>query len=155
MSLSHTSRCLSYDHIGAALGLAQDPLTIEQLVLDAMDLGMLHGRLDGVNHVFHVSTTSGRDVLPLPEGEAAMSSLYAALSTWKDDAAQVLQSLDKEIQQVSQTTDASMRQREARHQALVDALQGARRLLGLEVSTDEEASMPAPWTTRRGKRSRV
>jgi len=130
VSLSHESRCLPYNQIASALGLSHDSLATEHIVLDTIDQGMLDGRLDGVGEVFYVSTTSARDVLPLPEGEAAMSSLYAALSTWKDDVAQALQSLDEEIQQLHETTAVSMSQHEARHQTLVDALQVARAHLG-------------------------
>lgn len=148
VSLSHTSRCLSYAHIASELGLTHDPLTIERLVLEAMDLGMLEGRLDGVKEVFHVSTTSGRDLLPLPEGEAALSSLHAALSAWKDDVAQVLNVLDNEIRQLRHGTDASRNQREIRHQALVGALQAARESLPLPASS-------ASGAPRRGKRSRA
>ncbi|WFD28630.1 hypothetical protein MNAN1_003643 [Malassezia nana] len=148
VSLSQTSRCLPYAQVSSELGLTHDPLTIERLMLEAIDLGMLEGRLDGVKEVFHVSTTSVRDLLPLPEGEAALSSLHAALSAWKDDVAQVLHVLDSEIQQLRHATDASRNQRETRHQALVDALQAARESLSLSTSS-------TPGAPRRGKRSRA
>jgi len=154
VSLSHTSRCLSYTQIASALGLAHDSLATEHIVLDTIDLGMLNGHLDGIKEVFYVHTTSGRDVLPLPEGEGAMSSLHAAISTWKDDVAQVLQSLDNEIQQLQDTTEFSATQREARHKALVDALQSARAPLGLNLSARDQATLPALWETHRGKRTR-
>jgi len=87
-SLASQERTLPYSGLYPALGLVNgDSRGLEEVVIAAVQAGLVAGRIDQRAAVFEVSSVQGRDVRPSPE---SIDALLARLSTWRaavDDAA--------------------------------------------------------------------
>ncbi|KAI0045751.1 hypothetical protein FA95DRAFT_1583295 [Auriscalpium vulgare] len=91
LSYSMQNRIIPYSFLLTALAVPTIR-ALEDLIIDAIYLDILHGKLDQKHQQFEVEYTVGRDVPP-----AALPDLYAALESWSTTTAQTLATLDAKI----------------------------------------------------------
>jgi COP9 signalosome complex subunit 7 len=80
-SLASQQRTLPYSGLYADLGLVDgDSRGLEEVVIAAVQAGLVAGRIDQRAAVFEVSSVQGRDVRPSPE---SIDALLTRLRTWR------------------------------------------------------------------------
>ncbi len=89
---------------------------LEDLIIDAIYLDMLRGKLDQKEGQFEVEYTMGRDLEP-----GKIESVLASLKDWAATTSAVLATLDKKIADVSKSA-ASNKKMTERHEQQVQAV---------------------------------
>ncbi|KAJ7632328.1 hypothetical protein FB45DRAFT_791341 [Roridomyces roridus] len=88
---------------------------LEDLIIDAIYLDILRGKLDQKEAQLEVEYTMGRDLAP-----GQLESVLAALRNWSETTASVLQTLDAKLAAVA-TTAVERRNRAAAHEKALQA----------------------------------
>mgnify|MGYP000053194926 FL=1 len=120
LSLASKTRILTYDTVAAATDSVGDR-DVEDLVITALDEGMLSARLDGLARHILIDAVSPRDVLP-----SSLETLKASLRAWELCATNALDAIDQRIAELHAELQSSARDRELQHKTLVMALEEAR-----------------------------
>ncbi|KAG5636927.1 hypothetical protein H0H81_006360 [Sphagnurus paluster] len=88
---------------------------LEDLIIDAIYLDILRGKLDEKEQQLEVEYTMGRDLEP-----GKLEELLAALQNWAETTTAVLGTLEAKIQQISRETTAA-KQMEQEQESLLQA----------------------------------
>ncbi|KAF8060794.1 hypothetical protein FPV67DRAFT_1511579 [Lyophyllum atratum] len=109
VSLAADRRILPYADLLKALDMATIR-ELEDLIIDAIYLDILRGKLDQKEQQLEVEYTMGRDLEP-----GKLEEVLAALQNWADTTTAVLNTLDQKIHQIAQGTEAA-KQAELEHE---------------------------------------
>ncbi|KAF9003516.1 hypothetical protein BDZ89DRAFT_1080914 [Hymenopellis radicata] len=111
VSMAAEKRILPYSELLSALDMPT-VRELEDLIIDAIYLDMLRGKLDQKEGQFEVEYTMGRDLEP-----GKIESVLAALKDWAATTSAVLATLDKKIADVSKSaaTNKKMAERHEQH----------------------------------------
>ncbi|KAG6864952.1 hypothetical protein C0991_006139 [Blastosporella zonata] len=101
VSLAVSRRILPYADLLKALDMPTIR-ELEDLIIDAIYLDILRGKLDQKEQQLEVEYTMGRDLEP-----GKLEDLLAALQNWAETTSSVLATLDAKIQQISKVTEAT------------------------------------------------
>ncbi|KAF8179137.1 hypothetical protein BJ912DRAFT_1023925 [Pholiota molesta] len=101
VSLASERRILPYAELQQALDIS-NVRELEDLIIDAIYLDLLQGKLDQKEEQFEVSYTMGRDLEP-----GQLEKVLAALKDWASTTAAVLATLDGKINSIAADTAAA------------------------------------------------
>ncbi|KAF9481225.1 hypothetical protein BDN70DRAFT_992032 [Pholiota conissans] len=101
VSLAAERRILPYGDLQQALDIS-NVRELEDLIIDAIYLDLLQGKLDQKEEQFEVSYTMGRDLEP-----GQLEKVLAALQDWASTTAAVLATLDGKINSIAADTAAA------------------------------------------------
>ncbi|KJA20837.1 hypothetical protein HYPSUDRAFT_68162 [Hypholoma sublateritium FD-334 SS-4] len=114
VSLAEQRRILPYADLQRALDVS-NVRELEDLIIDAIYLDLLHGKLDQKEEQLEVSYTMGRDLEP-----GKLEQVLAALRDWASTTSGVLTTLDAKINSIAaDTAAAKMNQQE--HERVLQA----------------------------------
>lgn len=114
VSLAAERRILPYSDLLKALDMPTIR-ELEDLIIDAIYLDILRGKLDQMEQQLEVEYTMGRDLEP-----GKLEEVLKALQSWADTTTAVLATLDEKISSIaSQTTAAKLRQED--HEKVIQA----------------------------------
>jgi len=114
VSLAAERRILPYSDLLKALDMPTIR-ELEDLIIDAIYLDMLRGKLDQMEQQLEVEYTMGRDLEP-----GKLEDVLKALQSWADTTTAVLATLDEKINSIaSETTAAKLRQED--HERMIQA----------------------------------
>ncbi|KAG5644121.1 hypothetical protein DXG03_009067 [Asterophora parasitica] len=88
---------------------------LEDLIIDAIYLDILRGKLDQKEQQLEVEYTMGRDLEP-----ERLEEVLAALQNWADTTTAVLKTLDEKIQEIA-STGAAVKLAEEEHEKALQA----------------------------------
>ncbi|KAJ3380356.1 hypothetical protein HDU84_005973 [Entophlyctis sp. JEL0112] len=94
VSVAQTCKVIPYSKLQSSLRIA-NIRELEDLVIDAMYLGMIEGKLDQKTMTLRVEKAMGRDLQP-----GQTQNVLAHLSSWLDTSASVLSAIDTQIQKI-------------------------------------------------------
>ncbi|KAG6810899.1 hypothetical protein H0H92_009891 [Tricholoma furcatifolium] len=114
VSLAANRRILPYADLLKALDMPTIR-DLEDLIIDAIYLEILRGKLDQKEQQLEVEYTMGRDLEP-----GKLEEVLAALQNWAETTSSVLLTLDAKIQQISRETEA-VKAAEAEHEKILQA----------------------------------
>nr|GAT60461.1 predicted protein [Mycena chlorophos] len=114
VSLASERRILPYSDLLSALDMPT-VRELEDLIIDAIYLDVLRGRLDQKQSQLEVEYTMGRDLAP-----GAVDALLSALKDWATTTASVLQTLDDKLARIAKDT-ATRKKERADHQEVLEA----------------------------------
>jgi len=106
VSMAAESRILSYPLLMSSLAM-QTIRDLEDLIIDAIYLDILRGKLDQKEAQFEVEYTMGRDLEP-----GKLEAMLDALKNWASTTSSVLATLDAQIISISNQTAASKAHKE-------------------------------------------
>ncbi|KAI0638941.1 hypothetical protein C8Q77DRAFT_1213665 [Trametes polyzona] len=106
VSLAQDSRILPYDELQRALDMPT-VRELEDLIIDAIYLDIVRGKLDQKEGQFEVEYTMGRDLEP-----GKIEQLLASLQNWASTTAAVLATLDNKLAELSNRTVTSKTMKE-------------------------------------------
>ncbi|KAF7303581.1 PCI domain-containing protein [Mycena indigotica] len=115
VSLASERRILPYSDLLRALDMPTIR-ELEDLIIDAIYLDVLRGRLDQKQSQLEVEYTMGRDLAP-----GAVDSILAALNNWANTTSAVLQTLDDKLMRIAQQT-AERKEERAKHQETLEGI---------------------------------
>ncbi|THG96547.1 hypothetical protein EW026_g5303 [Hermanssonia centrifuga] len=101
------SRILRYDQLLEVLHI-DSIRELEDLIIDAIYLDIIQGKLDQKEQQFEIEYTMGRDLEP-----GKVESLLAALQHWASTTSAVLATLDEKLSRLSTQTTADKAAKEA------------------------------------------
>ncbi|KAK0503470.1 hypothetical protein EDD18DRAFT_633448 [Armillaria luteobubalina] len=134
VTMATEKRILPYSDLLKALDMPT-VRELEDLIIDAIYLDILRGKLDQKEGQLEVEYTMGRDLEP-----GKLESVLAALQDWAAATSSVLATLDSKIVQISSETTAAKKRQEEYELALQSNLK--------EVS-EKNASTKGPSNNRR------
>lgn len=114
VSLAAERRILPYADLQQTLEIS-NVRELEDLIIDAIYLDLLQGKLDQKEEQLEVTYTMGRDIEP-----GKLEQILAALKDWASTTAAVLTSLDNKISSVASEA-AARKLAEAEHEKIVQA----------------------------------
>ncbi|KAI0063241.1 hypothetical protein BV25DRAFT_1884350 [Artomyces pyxidatus] len=114
LSFAMQQRILSYSYLQSALDISTIR-QLEDLIIDAIYLDIVRGKLDQKEQQFEVEYTIGRDVPP-----ENITDILTALENWSSTTAGVLQTLDAKITSIADQNLALQHQTED-HQRILAA----------------------------------
>ncbi|KAG6907223.1 hypothetical protein DXG01_009837 [Tephrocybe rancida] len=114
VSLASSRRILPYADLLKALDMPTIR-DLEDLIIDAIYLDILRGKLDQKEQQLEVEYTMGRDLAP-----GALEDVLAALQSWAETTSAVLQTLDAKISQISLASESALKA-EAEHEKALQA----------------------------------
>ncbi|RDB27416.1 COP9 signalosome complex subunit 7a [Hypsizygus marmoreus] len=114
VSLAADRRILPYSDLLQALGMPTIR-ELEDLIIDAIYLDILRGKLDQKEHQLEVEYTMGRDLEP-----GKLEEVLAALQNWAETTAAVLSTLDDKINQIAAET-AKAKADQEKHEKMLQA----------------------------------
>ncbi|KAJ3088828.1 COP9 signalosome complex subunit 7a [Physocladia obscura] len=94
VTLAQSSKTLSYSTLQSSLAIP-NIRDLEDLIIDAMYLGIVDGKLDQKNLCLRVEKAIGRDLKP---GQDAI--LFNILDKWLETSSQILSTIDKQLEKV-------------------------------------------------------
>jgi len=137
VSLAADRRILPYSDLLQALDIS-NVRELEDLIIDAIYLDLLHGKLDQKEEQLEVTYTMGRDLEP-----GKLEQILAALEDWASMTSAVLANLDGKINSIAADT-AATKLNQQEHERILQ--------LNLKDVYDKqkEKSLGGPMATRRG-----
>ncbi|KAJ7058992.1 hypothetical protein C8F01DRAFT_1085452 [Mycena amicta] len=115
VSLGSKRRILPYSDLLRALDMPTIR-GLEDLIIDAIYLDVLHGRLDQKQSQLELEYTMGRDLAP-----GATDAILVALKDWAETTSSVLQTLDDKLLRIGTHTTARKTER-AEHQEILEGI---------------------------------
>ncbi|KAJ7069933.1 hypothetical protein C8F01DRAFT_1207434 [Mycena amicta] len=115
VSLGSKRRILPYSDLLRALDMPT-VRELEDLIIDAIYLDVLHGRLDQKQSQLELEYTMGRDLAP-----GAIDAILVALKDWAETTSSVLQTLDDKLARIASHTTARKTER-AEHQEILEGI---------------------------------
>ncbi|KAF7332379.1 PCI domain-containing protein [Mycena kentingensis (nom. inval.)] len=119
VSLAAERRILPYSDLLRELDMPT-VRELEDLIIDAIYLDVLRGRLDQKQSQFEVEYTMGRDIPP-----GGVEAILAALKDWANTTASVLQTLDTKLAAIAQQTAERKSTRAEHDEKLLERLREA------------------------------
>lgn len=135
VSLATGRRILPYEFLLHALDMPTIR-ELEDLVIDAIYLDILRGKLDQKEQQLEVEYTMGRDLEP-----GKVENLLAALKDWATTTSAVLSTLDRELSSIS-SESAAMKAYHGEHEQVLNA--------NLKDITEKQREKGSPGFVRRG-----
>ncbi|KAF5376957.1 hypothetical protein D9615_007254 [Tricholomella constricta] len=112
VSLASERRILPYSDLLKALDMPTIR-ELEDLIIDAIYLDILRGKLDQKEQQLEVEYTMGRDLEP-----GKLEEVLAALQNWAETTTNVLNTLDEKINQIASSTAAAKKAEQEHEKAL-------------------------------------
>ncbi|KAK2459800.1 hypothetical protein APHAL10511_008232 [Amanita phalloides] len=139
VSLASERRILPYPVLLKALDMP-NIRELEDLIIDAIYLDVLRGKLDQSKGQFEVEYTMGRDLEP-----GKLETVLTALQNWASTTSSVLVTLDSKIERIAAQTAAKRKGQEeydrAVQAALKDVVDRQKDKLGRKGTLDRESLM--------------
>ncbi|KAI0757448.1 hypothetical protein C8Q80DRAFT_1282672 [Daedaleopsis nitida] len=107
VSLAQDSRILPYDHLLRVLDMPTIR-DLEDLIIDAIYLDIVRGKLDQRAQQLQVEYTMGRDLEP-----GKLEQLLVSLQNWASTTSAVLATLDEKLSQIAHRTSTSKQMKDA------------------------------------------